>query len=95
MAANLGYRWTREGNSHNIVETGPDPATDGVVRWRRVDIQHVIKERFGVGFHERYVGTLLKELGFSRLSGRPQHPKQDERMIEMFKKTSPPRSPRI
>lgn len=79
----------------HIVETGPDPATDGVVRWRRVDIQRVIKERFGVGFHERYVGTLLKELGFSRLSDRPQHPKQDERMIEMFKKTSPPRSPRI
>jgi len=78
----------------HIVETGPDLATDGVVRWRRVDIQRVIKERFGVEFHERYVGTLLKELGFSRLSGRPQHPKQDEQVIEMFKKTSPPRSPR-
>ena len=30
-----------------IVETGPDPATDGVVRWRRIDLQHVISERFG------------------------------------------------
>jgi len=75
-----------------IVETGPDPATHGVVRWRRVDIQRVIKERYGVDYHERYVGTLLADLGFSRLSGRPQHPKQDERVIEMFKKTSPTRS---
>src|SRR3990170_5894602 len=24
-----------------IVETGPDPAVDGVVRWRRVDLQKV------------------------------------------------------
>lgn len=30
-----------------IVETGPDVQTDGVVRWRRVDLQAVIKERFG------------------------------------------------
>lgn len=72
-----------------IVETGPDPASDRVVRWRRVDLQSVIKDRFGVEYHERYVGTLLKELGFTHLSGRPQHPRQDERVIEMFKKTSP------
>ena len=25
-----------------IIETGPDPETDGVVRWRRVDIQRVM-----------------------------------------------------
>lgn len=78
-----------------IVETGPDPVVDGVVRWRRIDLQRVIVERFGVEFHERYVGTLLKELGFSRISGRPKHPGQDERVIEMFKKTSPTRSPHI
>ena len=56
----------------SIVDTGPDPATDGVVRWRRIDLKHVIEQRFGVACHERHVGTLLKELGFSRLSGRPQ-----------------------
>jgi transposase len=76
-----------------IVETGPDPATHGVVRWRRVDIQRVIKERYGVDYHERYVGTLLADLGFSRLSGRPQHPKQDERVIEMFKNVWPAPGP--
>ena len=43
-----------------IVEAGPDPQKDGVVRWRRVDLKRVIAERSGVDFHERYVGTLLK-----------------------------------
>lgn len=35
-----------------IVETGPDRAVDGVVRWRRIDLKRVIKERFG-GTHPR------------------------------------------
>ena len=71
-----------------IVETGPDPAADGVVRWRRIDLQAVIAKRFGVSFHERYVGALLDKLGFSRISARPRHPAQDARVIEAFKKTS-------
>lgn len=71
-----------------IVETGPDPAVDGVVRWRRVDLKRVIAERFGVQYHERHVGTLLKQLGFSHMSARPRHPGQDARIVEEFKKTS-------
>jgi transposase len=74
-----------------IVEAGPDPAADGVVRWRRVDLQRIIRERFGIEFHERYVGTILKQLGFVKISGRPKHPQQDARVIDMFKKTSPSR----
>lgn len=71
-----------------LVEAGPDRATDGVVRWRRVDLQRVIKERFDVDFHERYVGTILKQLGFSHMSARPRHPGQNAEIIEAFKKTS-------
>jgi transposase len=71
-----------------IVEAGPDREKDGVVRWRRVDLKRVIAETFGVDFHERYVGTLLKKLGFSHISARPRHPAQDERIVEAFKKTS-------
>jgi len=71
-----------------IVTTGPDPATDGVVRWRRVDLQKVIEKRFGVTYSERAISDLLKVLGFSHISARPQHPAQDERVIEAFKKTS-------
>jgi transposase len=40
-----------------IVESGPDLKTDGVVRWRRVDLRSVISARFGVDYHERYVGA--------------------------------------
>jgi transposase len=71
-----------------LVEAGPDREKDGVVRWRRVDLKRVIAERFGVAFHERYVGKLLKKLGFSHISARPRHPAQDERIVEAFKKTS-------
>lgn len=74
-----------------IVEAGPDREKDGVVRWRRVDLKRVIAERFGVAFHERHVGKLLKKLGFSHMSARPRHPGQDERIVEAFKKTSPAR----
>jgi transposase len=74
-----------------IVETGPNPEVDGVVRWRRVDLQRVIKDRFGVQYHERHVGTLLKKLGFSHMSARPRHPGQDAATIATFKKTSPRR----
>ena len=74
-----------------LVETGPDRAVHGVVRWRRIDLQRVIVERFGIAYHERTVGKLLKTLGFSHISSRPRHPAQDGRTIEAFKKTSRPR----
>ena len=72
-----------------IVEAGPDREIDGVVRWRRVDLKRVIAERFGVAFHERHVGKLLKKLGFSHISARPRHPAQDERIVEAFKNVWP------
>jgi len=62
----------------------------GVVRWRRVDLQRLIAERFGVTYHERTVGKLLRQWGFSHISARPQHPAQDERVMTEFKQTSPP-----
>jgi transposase len=73
------------------VEVGPDPARDGVVRWRRKDLQHRIAATFGVALHERSVGKQLAALGFRRLSVRPQHPKSDPQAQAAFKKTSPKR----
>ncbi len=64
------------------VRKGPDPATDGVVRWRR-------GARFGVTLHERTVGKQPAALGFRRLSVRPQHPKSDPGAQDAFQKTSP------
>ena len=60
-----------------IVERGPDPAVDQVLRWRRLDLRRVTAARFGVELHERTVGKLLHRLGFARLSLRPKHPKTD------------------
>lgn len=76
------------------VEAGPDPARDGVVRWRRQDLQRRIAEAFGVEVHERTVGKYLAALGYRRLSVRPQHPKSDPDAQEAFKKTSARRSRR-
>ena len=60
-----------------MVREGPDPAVDGVVRWRRVDLKDRIAARFGVTMHERTVGKQLASLGFRRLSVRPQNSKSD------------------
>ncbi len=60
-----------------IVETGPDRAVDGGVRWRRIDLKRVIEERFDVVYSERGISRLLAELDFAHISARPQHPKQD------------------
>ncbi len=91
-------RWLSEAQMKDlsgIVEAGPDPVVDGVVRWRRVDLKRVIEERFGVVYSERTISSLLADLGFAHISARPQHPRQDKRIIKAFKKTSPtPSRPR-
>lgn len=76
------------------VRTGPDLETDGVVRWRCVDLQRKIKDAFDVDVHERTVGKLLANLDFVRLSVRPQHPEADPAAQEDFKKTSRKKSAR-
>lgn len=78
-----------------LVEAGPDPEKDGVVRWRCVDLQRVLGQRFGVDLSTVAIGRVLKRLGFSHISARPQHPAQDTQAIAAFKKTSPPWSQRL
>ena len=73
------------------LEAGPDPAVDGVVRWRRQDLKRRIDDRFGVDLHERTVGKYLTALGYRRLSVRLRHPKTDPEAQEAFKKTLPRR----
>ena len=70
------------------VEIGPDPERDGVVRWRRRDLQRRIEATFGVAVHERTVGKYLVTLGYRRLSVRPRHPTADPAAQEAFKKVS-------
>jgi transposase len=72
-----------------LVLAGPDPARDGVVRGRCVDLCDQIAERFEVEVHERTVGKLLRRMGLSRVQPRPHNPKRDLDAQEAFKKTSP------
>ncbi len=72
-------------------EAGPDPARDGLVRWRRKDLARRLEAEFGVARHERSVGKQLVALGFRRLSVRPQHPKSDAQAQEVIRTASPAR----
>lgn len=69
-----------------IVEAGPDPAVDGIVRWRRIDLCAVVERRFGVRLAERSMGEVLRRLGFARLSARPRHPRSDAEAQAVYKK---------
>lgn len=72
-----------------LVKAGPNLEEHKVIRWRRVDLQKLIAERFNVQLHERSVGKILKKLNFRKMTVRPQHPKSDPEAQEEFKKTSP------
>jgi transposase len=77
-----------------LVEAGPDPEKDGVVRWRCIDLKRILERRFGVDLSEVSLGRVLKKLGFSHISARPRHPVQDPEAIAAYKKTFPHRSRR-
>jgi transposase len=72
-----------------IVEAGPDPATDVVVRWRCADLRRIIMARYNIDLDEVSIGRMLKLAGYSHISARPQHPAQEPEVIEDFKKSSP------
>ena len=58
-----------------IVETGPDPAVHGVVRWRRCDLQKLIEERFGVVYKERAISISVgKMLPLEKRKSEPARP---------------------
>jgi len=71
-----------------IVRKGPADHVPGLIRWRCIDLVPVVKKRFGVECHLATIARILHELGFSHISPRPQHPKQDEQAIAEYKKTS-------
>jgi putative transposase len=70
-----------------IVEEGPLPAVDGVVRWRACDLIMRLHEEFGISVSDDTVYRTLKDLGFAHISARPRAYKQDAEEIDTFKKT--------
>ena len=73
-----------------LVEDGPIPAIDGVVRWRACDLIMRLHQEFGISVSDDTVYRALKDLGFSHVSARPRAYKQNAEAMEAFKKTSPP-----
>ena len=71
-----------------IVERGPIPAVDGVVRWRAKDLVALIWQAFSISLSEDVVWKELRRLGFRYLSARPRHHAQDPQAIDDFKKVS-------
>jgi transposase len=54
-----------------VVNQGPDPVKDGVVRRRCVDLKRVLEELFSVSLSEVSIGRALRQLGLSHISARP------------------------
>ena len=69
-----------------VVEAGPVPAVDGVVRWRRKDLARWLLETFAISLDETTVGRELKALGFAKISARPRHYAQNELASRLLKK---------
>ena len=72
-----------------IVDEGPIPAIDGVVRWRACDLIMRLHEAFGISVSDDTIYRALKDLNFSHLSARPKGYKQDAETMDTFKKTLP------
>jgi transposase len=68
------------------VERGPDPAVQGVVRWRVIDLVHWLAEEFTVRVSKQTLSRELRKLGYRKLSAHPRHHAQAPDAIEAFKK---------
>jgi transposase len=73
------------------IEQGPLPE-DKICVFYAADIKRIIKKQFGISYHVRSVRRLLKRLGYSYVSSRPEHPKGNPEERETFKKKSVIRS---
>lgn len=72
-----------------VIESGPIPASHGVVRWRLIDLAQWVWDQYRIGISKQTLSRELRELGYRKLSARPRHHAQDGDAAETFKKTSP------
>ena len=82
LAANNAVTQT---NAH-----GPNPAADGVVRWRLIDLARWIFEEYRISVTKQILSRELRAMGYRKLSARPRHHAQDAAAAAAFKKTSLP-----
>ena len=72
-----------------IIEAGPNPAVDGVVRWRLIDLAQWVYAEFGISISKQTLSRMLRGMGYRKLTARPRHHAQDPAALEAFKKTAP------
>jgi transposase len=71
-----------------VIEAGPMPAVDGVVRWRLIDLVQWVWETFGISISRQTLGRELRAMGYRKLSARPRHHAQAVGAVEAFQKAS-------
>jgi transposase len=74
-----------------VIDSGPNPAVHGVVRWRIVDLCQWLWDEFRVSISKQTLGRELRAMGYRKLSARPRHHAQASGAIDAFKKSFPPR----
>lgn len=73
-----------------IVESGPVPYLDGVVRWRLCDLASWIHEEYGISLDCSMVSRTLRAMGYRKLSAHPRHHAQNPEAGPAFKKNPCP-----
>ena len=73
-----------------IVESGPIPASHGVVRWRSIDLAQWVWDEFAIRISKQTLSRELRAMGYRKLSARPGHHAQDDDAIPAFKKLPRP-----
>ena len=65
---------------------------DGVCTLRGKDVLRILNDEFGAEYSLNGVYALLHRMGFSCLSPRPRHEKNDPEAMEAFRRSAPPLS---
>jgi transposase len=63
----------------------PIPTDDGYSRgWQTKDAIQFVKERFGISYSESGMRQIIKDLGFCKITCRPQSKKRNEELTNEF-----------
>jgi transposase len=78
-----------------VIERGPIPAVDGVVRWRLIDLTQWLYATYGIATSKQTLSRILRAIGYRKLSARPRHHAQDPEAVAVFKNVWPAPSARV
>jgi transposase len=70
---------------YQIVLTGPDEG-ELLSRYRISDLQEIVKKKWGIDYSVSGMHALLQRMKFSHVTTRPQNPKNDPAVMELWKK---------